>query len=474
VREYNKKAFFTLNFIMMIDTTLLSRIQFGFTVGFHILFPALNIGLAVFLSIMEGIWLKTANPIYLKICQFWSKIFALTFGMGVVSGIVLAYELGTNFGPFIAIAGSVIGALFVYEVLGAFFLEAGFLGVMLFGWDKVGPKLHYTATLLVMLGTLFSALGILSANSWMQTPTGFHVEAGRYVVDNWWAVIFNPSAIVRFLHMVMASLLTSCFAISGVSAWYLLKQRHYDIAKPCFSFVLGAAMILAPVQIVLGDMVGVKVYHYQPLKTAAMEGNWQTQRGAPAILFAIPDSKLEKNHYEISIPKLASLLNTHHWDGTLIGLKSVPRADRPVVGATFWMFRVMVGIGFLFFLVALIALWLRGLGRLYYYPAFYRCCIAIGPLGFLSTIAGWVTAESGRQPWVVYDLIRTSHGASLVAPHQVLISLILLIVVYGVVFSFYLFYLFKVIRKGPAPLTHGTAMDVIGETPFKYMTPEVK
>ena len=459
---------------MIIDTTLLSRIQFGFTIGFHILFPTLNIGLAVFLSIMEGLWLKTANPVYLKICQFWTKIFALTFGMGVVSGIVLAYELGTNFGPFIRLAGGVLGALFAYEVLSAFFLEAGFLGVMLFGWNRVSPKLHYAATLLVMLGTTISAFWILSANSWMQTPTGFHVEAGKYVVDNWWAVVFNPSCIPRFFHMLMASYLTTCFAVAGVSAWYLLKQRHFEIAKTCFSFALGAAIILAPAQVLLGDMVGLDVHKYQPLKTAAMEGNWQTQKGAPFILFAIPDSKHAENHYVVSIPKLASLINTHQWNGTLLGLKSVSPKDRPVVGSTFWMFRVMVGIGLLFFLAALIALWLRVRGRLYHYNGFYRLCIAIAPLGFLSTIAGWVTAESGRQPWIAYNLIRTSQGASMVPLHQVIVSLTLLVIVYGIVFSFYLFYLFKVIRKGPAPLTRDATADVMTETPFKYMAPEVK
>ncbi|MEN9470931.1 MAG: cytochrome ubiquinol oxidase subunit I [Candidatus Aquirickettsiella gammari] len=460
---------------MIIDTTMLSRIQFGFTVGFHILFPTFTIGLAVFLSIMEGIWLKTGNPIYLKICQFWTKIFALTFGMGVVSGIVLAYELGTNFGPFINIAGGVIGALFVYEVLAAFFLEAGFLGVMLFGWDKVSPKLHYVATIMVALGTLFSALGILSANSWMQTPTGFHIEAGRYVVDSWWAVIFNPSTIPRFLHMAMASLLTTCFAIAGVSAWYLLKGRHLDIAKPCFSFVLGAAVLIAPMQVFLGDIVGLKIYEYQPLKTAAIEGNWRTQKGAPLILFAIPNSQQEKNYYEISIPKLASLINTHHWDGKLLGLKSVPPSERPVVGATFWMFRVMVGIGFLFLFVALFALWRNWRGQLYSSNRFYRLCILIAPLGFLSTIAGWMVAESGRQPWIVYNLINISQGASIVPFHQVFISLILLIVVYGIIFSFYLFYLFKLIRKGPtALLLHESVADVITETPFKYLAPEGK
>ncbi|MES2998133.1 MAG: cytochrome ubiquinol oxidase subunit I [Pseudomonadota bacterium] len=458
---------------MIIDTTLLSRIQFGFTIGFHILFPTLNIGLAVFLSIMEGLWLKTANPVYLKVCQFWTKIFALTFGMGVVTGIVLAYELGTNWSSFIRAAGGILGALFAYEVLSAFFLEAGFLGVMLLGWNKVSPKLHYAATLLVMLGTTFSAFWIMSANSWMQTPAGFHVEAGRYVVDNWWAVVFNPSAIPRFFHMIMASYLTTCFAVAGVSAWYLLKQRHIDIAKPCFSFVLGAAIILAPVQILIGDMVGLNVHKYQPLKTAAMEGNWQTQKGAPLILFAIPDSQHAKNHYAVSIPKLASLVNTHHWNGTLIGLKSVSPKDRPVIGSTFWMFRVMLAIGFLFLLVALIALWLRIRGRLYHYKGFYRLCVAIAPLGFLCTIAGWVTAESGRQPWVAYNLMRTSQGASLVPFHQVVVSLTLFVIVYGIIFSFYLFYLFKLISKGPASLSHDTATDAV-DIPFKYMAPEVE
>jgi cytochrome d ubiquinol oxidase subunit I len=459
---------------MIIDTTLLSRIQFGFTVGFHILFPTLNIGLAVFLSIMEALWLKTANAVYLRICQFWTKIFALTFGMGVVSGVVLAYELGTNFGPFIHAVGGVLGALFAYEVLSAFFLEAGFLGVMLFGWNKVSPKLHYAATLLVMLGTGISAFWILSANSWMQTPAGFHIEAGIYVVDNWWAVIFNPSVIPRFFHMVVASYLTACFSIAGVSAWYLLKQRHSDLAKPCFSFALGAAIILAPVQILLGDSVGLNVHKYQPLKTAAIEGNWQTQKSAPLILFAIPDNQHENNHYQVSIPKLASLLNTHHWDGTLLGLKSAPPKDRPAIESTFWMFRIMLAIGFLFLLVALIGLWLRIRGQLYRYKGFYRLCVAIAPLGFLCTIAGWVTAESGRQPWMVYHLIRISQGASLVPLHQVIISLVLLLVVYGIVFSFYLFYLFKTISKGPALPSNSTIPDVIAEPPFKYMAPEIK
>ena len=459
---------------MVIDTTLLSRAQFGFTVGFHILFPTLNIGLATFLSVMEGLALKTRNPIYLNICRFWTKIFALTFGMGVVSGIVLAYELGTNFGPFIRVAGGVLGPLFAYEVLSAFFLEAGFLGVMLLGWNKVSPALHYMATLLVTLGTTISAFWILSANSWMQTPAGFHVEAGTYIVDNWWAVIFNPSCLPRFTHMLMASYLTTCFVVAGVSAWFLLKQRHVDMAKTCLSFALAAALVIAPLQIVLGDLVGLKVHQYQPLKTAAMEGNWQTQAGAPLVLFAIPDSKAEKNRFQLSVPKLASLINTHHWNGTLLGLKAVPASARPVIGSTFWMFRIMVGSSLLFLLVAAVACYLRWRGKLYRYRYFYRLCVLVAPLGFLSTIAGWVTAESGRQPWIVHGLIRTSEGASAIPLHQVVFSLLLLLLVYGVVFSFYLFYLFKVINKGPESTFSSAATEPVTEIPFSYMSSEVK
>lgn len=367
---------------MAIDTILLSRAQFGFTIGFHILFPTLNIGLALFITIMEGLWLKTKNPVYLTICKFWTKIFALTFGMGVVSGIVLSYELGTNFGPFIAAIGGVLGPLFAYEVLSAFFLEAGFLGVMLFGWNKVGPKLHFTATLLVTLGTTISAFWIMSANSWMQTPTGYTIEAGKYVVNDWFATIFNPSAIPRFTHMVMASYVTTCFVVAGVSAWYLLKQRQQELAKKCFAFALGAAVIVTPLQVVLGDMVGLVVYQYQPLKTAAIEALWETRKGAPLVLFGIPDQQQEKNLYEISIPYGASYINTHHLEGELVGLKSVPATERPIVSTVFWMFRIMVGIGFIYLAIALYALWLRMRGKLFDNRWFYHLCLWVAPLGF--------------------------------------------------------------------------------------------
>lgn len=459
----------------MLDTIVLSRVQFGFTIGFHILFPTLNIGLALFLVTMEGLWLKTKNPIYLSICRFWTKIFALTFGMGVVSGIVLSYELGTNFGPFINAVGGVLGPLFAYEVLSAFFLEAGFLGVMLFGWERVTPRLHFSATLLVMVGTTISAFWILSANSWMQTPAGYHIANGRYIVDSWWQVIFNPSFMPRYLHMLMASYVTTCFVIAGVSAWHLLKGSHIDFAKRCLSFALGAALILAPLQVLLGDLVGIKVYEHQPLKTAAMEGIWQTQRGAPLVLFAIPDTQQETNRFAVTIPYGASLINTHHADGEMLGLSGVAASDRPAVMTTFFMFRIMVGIGFLMLGIAIYAAWLRLRKKLFTSPNFLRLCILVGPLGFISTIAGWMTAESGRQPWIVYNLMRTAAGAAAVPWQQVFTSLILFILVYGVVFSFYLIYTLRLIKKGPAQTQSShSIIDKIEELPFKYLAPEVK
>lgn len=433
-------------------SALLSRIQFGFTIGFHILFPTLNIGLAVFLSIMEAMWLKTQKPVYLKICKFWTKIFALTFGMGVVSGIVMAYELGTNFGRFINAIGGILGPLFGYEVLSAFFLEAGFLGVMLFGWQRVGPKLHYAATLLVTVGTIISAFWIMSANSWMQTPAGYEIINDKYLVTSWWQAIINPSFLPRFTHMLLASLLSASFVIAGVSAWFLLKRRFVEYAKPCLSLALYGALILTPLQIWMGDVVGLKVYAHQPLKTAAMEGNWNTMAGAPLILFAVPDQEQARNLYEFSIPYGASLLNTHDMKGVLVGLNSAPRSDWPPVAPVFYGFRVMVGIGVLFLLVAFYGLWARLRGTLYTSKILHFLCILVSPLGFLATIAGWITAESGRQPWIIYQLMRTHDGASLVPASQVMISLILFVLIYFTIFIFYLYYLFKFIRKGPSEL----------------------
>jgi cytochrome d ubiquinol oxidase subunit I len=359
----------------------------------------------------------------------------------------------------------VLGSLFAYEVLSAFFLEAGFLGIMLFGWSRVSHKLHFTATCLVMLGTAISAFWILSANSWMQTPAGYNFIDGKFTVTNWWQVIFNPSTVIRFTHMMMASYLTTCFAIAGVSAYYLLHQRHIETARKSFSSVLLAAVMLAPLQVVIGDMVGLKMREYQPLKTAAIESLWDTQKGAPLVLFAYPDTKAEKNLYSIEIPKAASLINTHNLEGELIVLKSVPPQDRPVVKVVFYAFRIMVGLGFLYLALACWALYLRWRKNLYKNKYLLRSCIVLAPTGFVATIAGWMVAESGRQPWVVHGLLRTMESVSPnINSAQVMISLSVFLIVYGIVFSFYLLYLFRMFRKGPDQ-TNVSA----DETLFSYM-----
>lgn len=453
----------------MLSTELLSRIQFATTIAFHILFPAFSIGLATFLLIMESIWLKTQNKLYLSICKFWTKIFALTFGMGVVSGIVMEFQLGTNWSGYTNMVGPVLGPLFTYEVLTAFFIEAGFLGIMIFGWERVGHKLHYASTMLVVFGVTLSAFWIDSANSWMQTPAGAHIADGKFVVDSWMDVIINPSVLLRFSHMMLAAYLCTAVAIAAISAYYLIKKQHQKFARTCFSFALMALTILIPAQIYLGDESGLLVMKYQPVKTAAMEANWDTQKGAPLILFAVPDQKNEKNRFEIGIPKLGSLINTHSLDGELPGLKSVPPKDRPNVGLVFWTFRIMVGLGLLMLALAEVHLVLRYRGTLYKSTWFHKVCLACAPVGFIAMITGWITTEVGRQPWIVYNLLRTADAVSPVPMRNVIISMVLIFIVYGIIFGvFYFHYLFKTIRKGP--LAH----DDLDVAPFAYMEPQLQ
>ena len=434
---------------MDLDATTLARIQFGFTIGFHILFPTLTIGLGVFLVGVEALWLKTKNPVYFRLYRLWSKIFALGFGMGVVSGIVLSYQFGTNFSRFSEITGPVLGPLLAYEVLTAFFVEAGFIGVMLFGWKKVGPKLHFLATCFVALGTLNSAFWILAANSWMQTPQGAALIGGRFVPEDWWAIVFNPSFPYRLAHMVLASFLTISFVVAGTSAWYLLKRRHDEIARRGFSLGLGAAAILAPLQIFAGDLHGLQVRETQPMKVAAMEALWTTTRGAPFVLFAIPDAKAERNRFEIAIPYAGSLILTHSFSGEVKGLKDVKPEDRPPVLWVFTTFRVMVGIGFFMLAVAMFGLWQRWRKRLYASRLLMRLAAACVPLGFVAVIAGWMTAEIGRQPWTVYGLLRTADSVSPVPAASVAVSLALFVVVYVFLGGAFLYFVDRLIKKGP-------------------------
>lgn len=448
----------------MLSTLIISRIQFAFTISFHILFPAFSIGLATFLAIMEGFWLKTQKHKYYAICRFYSKIFALTFGMGIISGIVMEFQLGTNWAGYAKVVGPVLGSLFTYEVMTAFFIEAGFLGVMLFGWKKVSPKLHYISTLAVLFGVTLSAFWILAANSWMQTPAGAHMVNGSFVVDSWKAVIINHSTIYRFIHMMFAAYITTLLVVAGISAHYLIKSKHIQISRFCVYFALVGLSVLAPLQLLIGDQVGKEVHDNQPIKTAAIEGVWQTQRHAPFLIFAVPDQKAQKNYLAIGVPGMASFINTHDFNGKLQGLKSVSRENQPPVDIVFYSFRIMLGIGLALFLLIGMGWLLKFKNQLFESKLFLRCLILFAPLGFVAIETGWFVAETGRQPWIVYQLLKTSQSVSDVSLRNTLISFTLIVLVYGVIFGFFYFkYLIKTIRKGPENL------ESISDMPFAYM-----
>jgi len=437
----------------------LARIQFAFTVSFHIIFPAITIGLASFLAVLEGMWLKTRNEDYKKLFHFWSAIFAVNFGMGVVSGLVMAYQFGTNWSFFSEFAGSITGPLLTYEVLTAFFLEAGFLGVMLFGWNRVGEKLHYFATCMVALGTLMSTFWILASNSWMQTPQGHEVINGVVVPVDWFAVIFSPSFPYRLLHMTTAAFLASAFFIAASAAWHLLRGNKSGAMKKMFSMSLWLIVVLAPLQALIGDAHGLNTLKYQPVKVAAMEGHWENKPGeaTPLILFGIPDNEQEKTRYAVEIPGLASLILTHSLDKQVPALTEFPPEDRPDnVFAVFWSFRVMVGLGMLMLLAAALSLWLRYRGRLYDSRPFQRFMLWMAPSGLIAILAGWFVTEIGRQPWVVYGLQRTTDAVSAHGDMHMSISLLIFFIVYGSVFGIGYIYMMKLIRKGIAPeVSHG-------------------
>lgn len=433
-----------------LDALLLSRIQFAFTVSFHIVFPAMTIGLAAFLVVLEGAWLRTGDATYFTLYKFWSKLFALAFGVGVVTGLVLSYQFGTNWSRFSAAAGNVIGPLMGYEVLTAFFLEAGFLGIMLFGLERVGRRLHFLATCMVSLGTLISMTWILSANSWMHTPAGYEIVDGVFHVTDWWAVIFNPSFPYRLAHMATAAFLSAAMGVAGVSAWYLLKERHQAFARRGFSLAMWMVAVAGPAQIVIGDLHGLNTIHHQPMKVAAMEGAWETTRGMHMLLFAIPDQAAATNRFEVGIPKLGSMILTHEWDGEVKGLNEVPPEDRPPVAIVFFAFRVMVGLGVVLAGVGVVSLWLRYKGTLYSTPWFLRAAMVLSPAGFMAILAGWVVTECGRQPWTVYGQLRTADSVSPVAASSIASSLSLFVVVYLVLLAAFLLYASRAVRLGPS------------------------
>jgi cytochrome d ubiquinol oxidase subunit I len=419
----------------LFDATLLARIQFAFTVSFHILFPAVTIGLASYLAVLEGLWLWKKDEVFLNLYRYFSKIFALTFGMGVVSGIVMSYQFGTNWGPFSDMTGPVLGPLLGYEVLTAFFLEAGFLGVMLFGMDRVGPRLHFLATLLVAIGTLISAFWILSANSWMHTPAGHTIGEEQFLPENWFEIVFNPSFPYRFVHMVLAAYLTTAFIVGAVGAHHLIRDRTDREGRTMFSMAMWMALLVAPLQLLAGDLHGLNTLEHQPAKVAAMEGHYETRAGAPLILFGFPDDEAETTRFAVEIPKLGSMILTHEWDGVVRGLKDFPEDERPKAAIVFWTFRVMVALGCAMIAVGIVGFVLRLRGKLYDQPLFLRVARWMGPSGLVAVLAGWITTEVGRQPFVVYGLMRTSEAISPVAAPAVGWSLALFVVVYFAVFG---------------------------------------
>ncbi len=435
---------------MEFDALTLARLQFAFTISFHIIFPAFTIGIASYLAVLEGLWLATGRTVFLALFNYWKKIFAISFGMGVVSGIVMSYQFGTNWSVFSDKTGPILGPLMGYEVLSAFFLEAGFLGVMLFGMERVGKRLHFFATLMVAAGTLMSAFWILAANSWMHTPTGFALNAaGQFVATDWWAVIFNPSFPYRLVHMVLAAYLTTAFVVGAVGAFHLLGDRANEGARVMFSMAMWMAAIVAPIQVVAGDLHGLNTLKHQPAKIAAMEGHWETGAGQPLLLFGWPDMEAETTRYKIEIPSLGSYILTHDWNGTVKGLKAWPRNERPNATILFWSFRIMVGLGVLMILVGAWSSWLRLRGRLTESTALLRLAVLMGPSGFVAVLAGWITTEVGRQPYTVYGLLRTVNSVSPIDAAAVGASLIAFIIVYFFVFGAGTFYLLRLMGRPP-------------------------
>ncbi|MCJ2072516.1 cytochrome ubiquinol oxidase subunit I [Methylobacterium sp. J-030] len=461
-----------------LDPLILARAQFGFTVAFHIVFPSFSIGLASYLAVLEGLWLATGRPVFMDLFRYWLKIFAIAFAMGVVSGLVMSYQFGTNWSVFSDKTGPVLGPMMGYEVLTAFFLEAGFLGVMLFGMRKVGPRLHFAATLMVAIGTFVSAFWILAVNSWMQTPTGYGSNPqGQFVPLDWWAVVFNPSFPFRLVHMVLAAYLTTALVVGAVGARHLLRDRANPAARTMFSMAMWMAALVAPAQILAGDAHGLNTLEHQPAKVMAMEGHYRSHPdGAPLILFGLPDQEAGTVRYAVAIPKLSSLVLKHAFDAPLAGLDSLPRKDWPPVPIVFWSFRVMVGIGMLMLLLGCLSLLARYKGRLYAWAPLHRFALAMGPAGFVAVLAGWITTEVGRQPYTVYGLLRTADSASPLDGPAVAASLTAFVVVYVSVFAMGTLYILRLMAKPPQVgepgLEPGAPIRTAGLTPAPAVDPD--
>lgn len=436
----------------MMDAVTLARAQFAFTVSFHFIFPAFSIGLASYLMVLEGMWLRTGRGVYANLYRYWLKIFAVAFGMGVVSGLVMSYQFGTNWSVFSTKAGPVIGPLMAYEVLTAFFLEAGFLGVMLFGISKVGRGLHFFATCMVALGTLVSATWIIAVNSWMQTPVGFAINAkGQFVpAASWLTIIFNPSFPYRLIHTVIGAYLTTSLVVGAVGAWHLLQDRKNPGARKMFSMAMWMAALVAPIQILAGDAHGLNTLEHQPAKVLAMEGDYHpSPNGAPLVLFGLPSDQEARVKGEIAIPQMGSLILKHDPKAPLPGLTDYPREKWPPVAIVFWSFRIMVGLGFAMLGLGLWSLLARSRGKLYDWLWLHRAAVVMGPSGFVAVLAGWTTTEVGRQPYTVYGLLETAQSHSPLGAPAVAASLVAFVLVYFFAFGAGTWYLLRLMAKPP-------------------------
>ncbi|MBA3987903.1 MAG: cytochrome ubiquinol oxidase subunit I [Idiomarina sp.] len=454
---------------MELDPLLLSRIQFAFVVSFHAIFPVFTIGLASYIACLEGIYYKTGNKDWERLSKFWIQVFAVVFGMGVVSGIVMAFQFGTNWSNFAYTAANFLGPVLSYEVVTAFFLEAAFLGVLLFGRDKVPQGIHFFSACMVAIGTFISSFWILSANSWMHTPQGFEFRDGLVYVTSWSEAIFNPSLAPRFFHMSIASFLTGGFVVAGVSAWYLLRKRDVELHRKALSMTLWLLLILAPTQAVVGDLHGLNTLEHQPMKVAAMEGNWETSEGVPLLLFAIPDQENQTNRFEVAIPKLASFILTHDWDGEVPGLNEVAPEEQPPVAIVFWAFRVMVGIGLLMILVAFTGLVLRRKQAYAHTPWFLNTLRYMAVTPFIAVLAGWFVTEIGRAPWLIYGEFTHAEGLTpSLTGGMALFTLIGYILVYAAIFGAGLYYLMRVLRTGAEQRTYG--YDKAGKRPKRPLS----
>ncbi|MCP1195648.1 cytochrome ubiquinol oxidase subunit I [Acetobacter senegalensis] len=459
---------------------LLARFQFAFTVGVHIIFPAFSIGLAAYLAVLEGLWLKTGRSVFLDLYRYWIKVFSIVFGMGVVSGLVMSYEFGTNWSVFSQKAGPITGVLLSYEVMTAFFLEAGFLGVMLFGMNKVGRGLHFAATCCVSIGTLISMTWILSSNSWMQTPRGYSIDptTGRFMPADWLAIIFNPSFPFRLVHMGLAAFLSVAFIVGATGAWHMLKARREgriasEPVRVMFSMAMWMAAIVAPIQIMAGDAHGLNTLKYQPAKIAAMEGDWTSEGRAPELLFGIPNMKEERTDYAVKVPLLGSLILTHSLEGKVPGLKDFPRDQRPPSPVIFFSFRIMVALGMLMALVGFWSLWLRRNSTLFTNTLFHRVALCMAPAGFLALLCGWITTEVGRQPWTVYGLLRTSDSVSPIALSSMAVTMTAFVVAYVLVFGSGMGILVRLLGRAPQEGEHDTPPSHASDILAARMHPDV-